>query len=71
MNTYVVPFSTSDSVWVEKKLQPEAFKKLRIKSLKTYVNLWDLDYPGDWSEFVDIIEAANAQVGDVIDIDAL
>lgn len=70
MNTYVVPFSTSDSAWVE-KITARSLQEAKDKIIETYVNLWDLDYPGDWSEFVDIIEAANAQVGDVIDIDAL
>ena len=70
MNTYVVPFSTSDSVWIE-KIAARSLQEAKDKIIETYVNLWDLDYPGDWSEFVDIIEAANAQVGDVIDIDAL
>ena len=70
MNTYVVSFSTSDSVWVE-KITARSLQEAKDKIIETYVNLWDLDYPGDWSEFVDIIEAANAQVGDVIDIDAL
>ena len=70
MNTYVVPFSTRDSVWVE-KITARSLQEAKDKIIETYVNLWDLDYPGDWSEFVDIIEAANAQVGDVIDIDAL
>lgn len=70
MNTYVVPFSASDSVWVE-KITARSLQEAKDKIIETYVNLWDLDYPGDWSEFVDIIEAANAQVGDVIDIDAL
>lgn len=70
MNTYVVPFSTSDSVWAE-KITARSLQEAKDKIIETYVNLWDLDYPGDWSEFVDIIEAANAQVGDVIDIDAL
>lgn len=70
MNTYVVPFSTSDSVWVE-KTTARSLQEAKDKIIETYVNLWDLDYPGDWSEFIDIIEAANAQVGDVIDIDAL
>ena len=66
MNTYVVPYS----VWVE-KITARSLQEAKDKIIETYVNLWDLDYPGDWSEFVDIIEAANAQVGDVIDIDAL
>lgn len=70
MNTYVVPFSTSDGVWVE-KITARSLQEAKDKIIETYVNLWDLDYPGDWNEFVDIVEAANAQVGDVIDIDAL
>ena len=70
MNTYVVPFGTNDGVWIE-KITARSLQEAKDKIIETYVNLWDLDYPGDWSEFVDIIEAANAQVGDVIDIDAL
>lgn len=70
MNTYVVPFGTSDSVWIE-KVTARSLQEAKDKIIETYVNLWDLDYPGDWNEFVDIVEATNAQVGDVIDIDAL
>lgn len=70
MNTYVVPFGTSDSVWIE-KVTARSLQEAKDKIIETYVNLWDLDYPGDWNEFVDIVEAVNAQVGDVIDIDAL
>lgn len=70
MNTYVVPFGTSDSVWIE-KVTARSLQEAKDKIIETYVNLWDLDYPGDWNEFVDIVEAANAQVGDVIDIDSL
>ena len=70
MNTYVVPFGTSDSVWIE-KVTVRSLQEAKDKIIETYVNLWDLDYPGDRNEFVDIVEAANAQVGDVIDIDAL
>lgn len=70
MNTYVVPFGTSDGVWIE-KVTARSLQEAKDKVIETYVNLWDLDYPGDWNEFVDIVEAVNAQVGDVIDIDAL
>ena len=70
MNTYVVPFGASDSVWIE-KVTARSLQEAKDKIIETYVNLWDLDYPGDWNEFVDIVEAAKAQVGDVIDIDAL
>lgn len=45
MNTYVVPFSTTDSVWIE-KITARSLQEAKDKIIETYVNLWDLDYPG-------------------------
>lgn len=70
MNTYVVPFGISEGVWIE-KVTARSLQEAKDKIIEAYVNLWDLEYPGDWSEFVDLLEVEEVKIGEVIDIDAL
>lgn len=70
MNTYIVPMSTVDDIWIE-KITAKSLSEAKDKVIDNYVNLWDITVPGDWSEFVKTLEDIDVLVGDIIDIDVL
>lgn len=70
MNTYVIPMCNGESAWIE-KVVARSLSEARDKVIDTYVNMWDMEYPKDWKEFDEMLEADNVIIGDLVDIDSL
>lgn len=71
MNTYVVPFCNSDGeIWID-KYQAKSLSSVQDKVINEYTNLWDLEFSGDWNDFVEQLSNMDVIVGIPEDIDNL
>lgn len=71
MNTYVVPFCNGDGeIWID-KYQAKSLSSAQDKVINEYTNLWDLEFSGDWKDFVEQLSDMDVIVGIPEDIDNL
>lgn len=70
MNTYILPYSNEESVWVE-KVKAKSYNEAKNKFMNKAINDWDIDVPTDWDDFKSILAENDVKIGNIIDIEEL
>ena len=70
MNTYILPYSNSKKVWLE-KVRAKSFNEAKNRFMQKAINDWDIDVPSDWDDFVEILKTGEVIIGKIIDIEEL
>lgn len=70
MNTYILPYSNGESIWIE-KVRARSYNEAKDKFMERALNDWDIDYPTDWEDFKKILEDEDIIFGKIVDVDEL
>ncbi len=68
MNTYIIPFSLNNDVWIE-TIKAKSISEAQDKLMNRLSNDWDLDIPADWEDFLAIIDNDGFRIGELKDIE--
>ncbi len=73
MNTYILPIadvSSDPCAWVE-TTKARSLNEAKDKFMEKAVRDWDIDVPGDWQDFKEILRESQIVVGTIADIEEL
>lgn len=68
MNTYIIPFSLNNDVWIE-TIKAKSISEAQDKLMNRLSNDWDLDIPADWEDFLTVIDNDGFRIGELKDIE--
>lgn len=68
MNTYIIPFSLDNDVWIE-TVKAKSLFEAQDKLMNRLSNDWELDIPADWEDFLAILDNNGFRVGELKDIE--
>lgn len=68
MNTYIIPFSLDNDVWIE-SVKAKSILEAQDKLMNRLSNDWELDVPVDWEDFLAILDNNGFRVGELKDIE--
>lgn len=70
MNTYIISYSDSDSVWIE-KVRARSYNDAKNKFMEKSINSWDIDIPTDWEDYKKILKEEGILIGKIYDVEEL
>lgn len=68
MNTYIIPFSLDNDVWIE-SVKAKSILEAQDKLMNRLSHDWELDIPTDWEDFLQILSNEMFLVGELKDIE--
>lgn len=68
MNTYIIPFSIGNDVWIE-SVKAKTILEAQDKLMNRLSYDWELDVPADWEDFLAILDNNEFRVGELKDIE--
>ncbi len=68
MNTYIIPFSLDNDVWIE-SVKAKSILEAQDKLMRRLSNEWELEVPSDWEDFLQILSNEMFRVGEIKDIE--
>lgn len=68
MNTYIIPFSIDNDVWIE-SVKAKSILEAQDKLMRRLSNEWELEVPSDWEDFLQILSNEMFRVGEIKDIE--
>lgn len=68
MNTYIIPFSINNDVWIE-SVKAKTILEAQDKLMNRLSYDWELDVPADWEDFLAILDNNEFRVGELKDIE--
>lgn len=68
MNTYIIPFSIDNDVWIE-SVKAKTILEAQDKLMNRFSYDWELDIPADWEDFLAILDNNEFRVGELKDIE--
>lgn len=68
MNTYIIPFSLDNDVWIE-SVKAKSILEAQDKLMNRLSHDWELDVPTDWEDFLQILSNEMFRVGELKDIE--
>lgn len=70
MNTYILPYSDGQEVWIE-KVRARSLNEAKDKFMERSINNWDIDVPADWEDYKEILATDYIIFGQILDIEEL
>lgn len=70
MNTYIIPFSIDNDVWIE-TVRAKSLLEAQDRLMNRLSNDWELDVPADWEDFLAILDNNGFRVGELKDVEEL
>ena len=68
MNTYIIPFSLDNDVWIE-TVKAKSILEAQDRLMNRLSHDWELDVPADWEDFLAILDNDRFHVGELKDIE--
>ena len=68
MNTYIIPFSLDNDVWIE-TVRAKSLLEAQDRLMNRLSNDWELDVPADWEDFLAILDNNGFRVGELKDVE--
>lgn len=68
MNTYIIPFSIDNNVWIE-TVRAKSLLEAQDRLMNRLSNDWELDVPADWEDFLAILDNNGFRVGELKDVE--
>lgn len=68
MNTYIIPFSINNDVWIE-SVKAKTILEAQDKLMNRLSYDWELDVPANWEDFLAILDNNEFRVGELKDIE--
>lgn len=68
MNTYIIPFSIDNDVWIE-TVRAKSLLEAQDRLMNRLSNDWELDVPADWEDFLAILDNNGFRVGELKDVE--
>lgn len=68
MNTYIIPFSLDNDVWIE-TVKAKSLLEAQDRLMNRLSNDWELDIPADWEDFLAILDNNGFRVGELKDVE--
>lgn len=70
MNTYILPYSDGQEVWIE-KVRARSLNEAKDKFMERSINNWDIDVPIDWKDYKRILATDDIIIGKIYDTEEL
>lgn len=70
MNTYILPYSDGQEVWIE-KVRARSLNEAKDKFMERSINDWDIDVPIDWKDYKRILATDDIIIGKIYDTEEL
>lgn len=68
MNTYIIPFSLDNDVWIE-TVKAKSLLEAQDRLMNRLSHDWELDVPADWEDFLAILDNNGFRVGELKDVE--
>lgn len=68
MNTYIIPFSLDNDVWIE-TVKAKSLLEAQDRLMNRLSHDWELDIPADWEDFLAILDNNGFRVGELKDVE--
>lgn len=68
MNTYIIPFSLDNDVWIE-TVKAKSLLEAQDRLMNRLSHDWELDIPADWEDFLAILDNNDFHVGELKDVE--
>lgn len=68
MNTYIIPFSIDNDVWIE-TVKAKSLLEAQDRLMNRLSHDWELDIPADWEDFLAILDNNGFHVGELKDVE--
>lgn len=68
MNTYIIPFSLDNDVWIE-TVKAKSLLEAQDRLMNRLSHDWELDIPADWEDFLAILDNNYFRVGELKDVE--
>lgn len=68
MNTYIIPFSLDNDVWIE-SVKAKTILEAQDKLMNRLSYDWELDIPADWEDFLAILDNNGFRVGELKNVE--